>query len=146
VSGAVSRRRAAGRQAEALAVAGARGIARAPPGPLGCSGHRGGGGLCGVGVAGGGVCPGRVVRVRAAGGARAGDGCGDSAGPVGNHAGDRDAGVCQSYPVRGQGGGTLTWLPSAGRVIRQGQVLYKTGNGSPVVLLYGSVPRVADPG
>jgi hypothetical protein len=45
-----------------------------------------------------------------------------------------------SYPVTGQGGGTLTWLPPAGQVIRQGQVLYKTGNGSPVVLLYGSVP------
>jgi len=42
--------------------------------------------------------------------------------------------------VTGQGGGTLTWLPSAGQVIRQGQVLYKTDNGSPVVLLYGSAP------
>jgi peptidoglycan hydrolase-like protein with peptidoglycan-binding domain len=33
-------------------------------------------------------------------------------------------------------------------VIRQGQVLYKTGNGSPVVLLYGSVPawRTLDEG
>ena len=50
--------------------------------------------------------------------------------------------------MTGQGGGTLTWLPSAGRVIRQGQVLYKTGNGSPVVLLYGSVPawRTLDEG
>jgi hypothetical protein len=57
-------------------------------------------------------------------------------------------GYARSYPVRGQGGGTLTWLPSAGRVIRQGQVLYKTGNGSPVVLLYGSVPawRTLDEG
>jgi hypothetical protein len=44
------------------------------------------------------------------------------------------------YAVTGQGGGTLTWLPSAGRVIRQGQVLFETGNGSPVVLLYGRVP------
>jgi hypothetical protein len=49
-------------------------------------------------------------------------------------------GYAGSYTVRGQGGGTLTWLPSPGRVIRQGQVLYKTGNGSPVVLLYGRVP------
>jgi hypothetical protein len=49
-------------------------------------------------------------------------------------------GYAGSYPVRGRGGGTLTWLPSAGQVIRQGQALYKTGNGSPVVLLYGSVP------
>jgi hypothetical protein len=49
-------------------------------------------------------------------------------------------GYAGSYPVRGQGGGTLTWLPSAGQVIRQGHALYKTGNGSPVVLLYGNVP------
>ncbi len=42
--------------------------------------------------------------------------------------------------MTGRGDGTLTWLPSPGQVIRQGQVLYKTGNGSPVVLLYGSVP------
>ncbi len=49
-------------------------------------------------------------------------------------------GYAGSYTVTGQGSGTLTWLPSAGQVIRQGQVLYKTDNGSPVVLLYGSVP------
>ena len=49
-------------------------------------------------------------------------------------------GYAGSYLVRGQGGGTLTWLPSAGQVIRQGHSLYKTDNGSPVVLLYGSVP------
>jgi len=49
-------------------------------------------------------------------------------------------GYAGSYTVTGQGGGTLTWLPSAGQVIGQGQALYKTGNGSPVVLLYGSVP------
>jgi hypothetical protein len=45
-----------------------------------------------------------------------------------------------SYTVIARGGGTLTWLPSAGQVIGQGQALYDTGNGSPVVLLYGSVP------
>jgi hypothetical protein len=49
-------------------------------------------------------------------------------------------GYAGSYAVTGRGSGTLTWLPSAGQVIRQGQVLYKTDNGSPVVLLYGSVP------
>src|SRR5262249_53433725 len=49
-------------------------------------------------------------------------------------------GYAGSYTVTGHGGGTLTWLPPAGRVIRQGQVLYKIGNGSPVVLLYGRVP------
>jgi hypothetical protein len=45
-----------------------------------------------------------------------------------------------SYRVSGQGGGALTRLPLAGQVIRQGQVLYRVDNGSPVVLLYGSVP------
>jgi hypothetical protein len=49
-------------------------------------------------------------------------------------------GYAASYTVTGQGTGTLTWLPSAGQVIRQGQVLYRTDNGTPVVLLYGSVP------
>lgn len=49
-------------------------------------------------------------------------------------------GYAGSYAVTGPGSGTLTWLPSAGQVIGQGQVLYKTNNGSPVVLLYGSVP------
>jgi hypothetical protein len=57
-------------------------------------------------------------------------------------------GYAGSYTVTGPGGGTLTWLPSAGQVIRQGQVLYDTGNGSPVVLLHGSVPdwRALDEG
>jgi hypothetical protein len=57
-------------------------------------------------------------------------------------------GYAGSYPVTGQGGGTLTWLPPAGQVIGQGQALYKTDNGSPVVLLYGSVPdwRTLDEG
>jgi hypothetical protein len=49
-------------------------------------------------------------------------------------------GYAGSYPVTGQGGGTLTWLPSPGRVIRQGQAVYLVDNGSPVVLLYGSTP------
>jgi multidrug efflux pump subunit AcrA (membrane-fusion protein) len=57
-------------------------------------------------------------------------------------------GYAGSYTVQGQGGGTLTWLPSAGRVIRQGQALYRVDNASPVVLLYGSVPawRTLDEG
>jgi hypothetical protein len=55
-------------------------------------------------------------------------------------------GYAGSYTVTGRGGGTLTSLPSAGQVIRQGQVLYKTDNGSPVVLLYGSVPDWRDMG
>jgi hypothetical protein len=53
-------------------------------------------------------------------------------------------GYAGSYTVTGQGTGTLTWLPSAGAVIRQGHVLYKTGNGTPVALLYGSVPAWRD--
>jgi hypothetical protein len=53
-------------------------------------------------------------------------------------------GYANTYPVTGQGGGTLTWLPSPGEVISQGQVLYKTDNGSPVVLLHGSVPDWRD--
>jgi hypothetical protein len=49
-------------------------------------------------------------------------------------------GYAGSYTVTGQGGGTLTSLPSPGAVIRQGQALYRVDNGSPVALLYGSVP------
>jgi peptidoglycan hydrolase-like protein with peptidoglycan-binding domain len=48
-------------------------------------------------------------------------------------------GYAGSYAVAGHGG-TLTWLPGPGRVIGQGQVLYRVGNGTPVVLLYGRVP------
>jgi hypothetical protein len=53
---------------------------------------------------------------------------------------DATLGYAGSYTVLGQGGGTLTWLPPAGRVIGQGQALYRVDNGSPVVLLYGAVP------
>ena len=49
-------------------------------------------------------------------------------------------GYAGSYTVTGRGSGTLTWLPPAGQVISQGQALYRVDNGSPVVLLYGSVP------
>jgi hypothetical protein len=57
-------------------------------------------------------------------------------------------GYAGSWTVRGQGGGTLTRLPSAGQVIGQGQALYRVDNGSPVVLLYGNVPawRALDAG
>jgi hypothetical protein len=57
-------------------------------------------------------------------------------------------GYAKSYLVRGPGGGALTWLPSAGQVIRQGHVLYRVDNASPVVLLYGAVPawRTLDEG
>jgi hypothetical protein len=57
-------------------------------------------------------------------------------------------GYAGSYTVLGAGGGTLTWLPQPGQVIGQGQALYRVDNGSPVVLLYGTVPdwRTLDAG
>jgi len=48
-------------------------------------------------------------------------------------------GYAGSYTVLGLAHGTVTWLPAPGRVIRQGQVLYRVDQ-APVVLLYGSVP------
>jgi hypothetical protein len=42
-------------------------------------------------------------------------------------------------PSAGAGAGTFTWLPQAGNIIRQGQVLYDVDE-TPVVLLYGGVP------
>lgn len=45
-----------------------------------------------------------------------------------------------SYTVTGKGRGLVTWLPSAGHVVRDGQTLYRVDNGVPVVLLYGTVP------
>jgi hypothetical protein len=52
-------------------------------------------------------------------------------------------GYAGSYTVTGHGG-TITWLPAPGAVIGQGQVLYRVGNGTPVVLLYGQVPAWRD--
>ncbi len=49
-------------------------------------------------------------------------------------------GYAGSYTVRGESAGALTSLPSVGQVIGQGQALYRVDNGTPVVLLYGSVP------
>jgi hypothetical protein len=55
-------------------------------------------------------------------------------------------GYAGSYPVSvpssGPSGSSarFTWLPRAGRVVRQGQVLYRTDNGVPAYLLYGRVP------
>jgi hypothetical protein len=48
-------------------------------------------------------------------------------------------GYAGSYTVTG-GGGTLTVLPSPGQVINQGQAIYDVDGGSPVVLLYGTIP------
>jgi hypothetical protein len=148
MSGTVSRGREAGQQTEALAAKDARGS----------HGHSR---RIALGI----------VVVLAAGGAAAAWGTGVFSPAATPGAGERGApapataavtrqdiaavtpvsatlGYAGSYPVRGQGGGTLTWLPSLGQVIRQGQALYKTGNGSPVVLLYGRVPdwRALDEG
>jgi hypothetical protein len=49
-------------------------------------------------------------------------------------------GYAGSYTVTGKATGTITWLSAAGQVIRQGKVVYRIDNGTPVVLLYGSVP------
>jgi hypothetical protein len=48
-------------------------------------------------------------------------------------------GYAGSYSVVNQAVGAATWLPSAGQVIRQGQVVYRVA-GLPVVLLYGQTP------
>jgi len=48
-----------------------------------------------------------------------------------------------SYAVVNQATGTVTWLPPAGRVVRQGGVIYRV-NGGPVALLYGGVPAYRD--
>jgi hypothetical protein len=48
-------------------------------------------------------------------------------------------GYAGSYTVLGQAPGTVTWLPDVGRVVRQGDVLFRV-DGAPVVLLYGATP------
>ena len=48
-------------------------------------------------------------------------------------------GYAGSYTVLGRAPGTVTWLPTVGQVIRQGQVLYRVDE-APVVLLYGPTP------
>jgi hypothetical protein len=48
-------------------------------------------------------------------------------------------GYAGSYTVLAQAHGTVTWLPKVGRVVRQGQALYRV-DGTPVVLLYGATP------
>jgi hypothetical protein len=48
-------------------------------------------------------------------------------------------GFAGSYRVINGASGTLTWLPSVGRIIPQGGVLYRV-SGVPVILLTGSIP------
>ncbi len=43
------------------------------------------------------------------------------------------------FTVLGRAPGTVTWLPAVGRVIRQGQVVYRVDE-TPVVLMYGATP------
>jgi len=52
-------------------------------------------------------------------------------------------GYSGSYSIVNRASGTLTALPSPGRVVRQGQVLYRVDT-SPVVLLYGVTPAYRD--
>ncbi len=53
---------------------------------------------------------------------------------------DGTLGYAGTYTVVARSpGGTCTWLPAGGQVVRQGQRLYSVTN-SPVVLLYGPVP------
>jgi Putative peptidoglycan binding domain len=56
---------------------------------------------------------------------------------------DGTLGYAGSYSVVNQRSGTITWLPAVGRVVRQGQTLYRV-DGSPVLLLYGSTPAYRD--
>jgi HlyD family secretion protein len=142
VSGAVSRGHAAGQQAEAAAGTAAAGTSR--------RGRRGAAWLAVVVVlaAGGAVAASRAGVFGPGGspGTAAAGGPAPATVPVvrrnlsATTTVNATLGYAGSYTVTGQGGGTLTWLPSAGRVIGQGQVLYRVDNGTPVVLLYGSVP------
>lgn len=52
-------------------------------------------------------------------------------------------GYAGSYAIINRASGTLTSLPSPGRVVRQGQVLYRVDT-SPIVLLYGATPAYRD--
>lgn len=52
---------------------------------------------------------------------------------------DATLGYAGSYSVLNEDQGTITWLPAAGQVIHEGQILYRVSD-NPVVLLYGSTP------
>ena len=140
MSGTVSRGREAGLQAEAVAAAGAGGL----------RGRRRGGWVAAgiVVVLAAGAVAGWRAGVFSSPAASSGSGLGATPATAVVRRQDLSAvtpvaatlGYAGTYTVTGQGGGTLTSLPHAGQVISQGQVLYQTGNGSPVVLLYGSVP------
>jgi hypothetical protein len=52
---------------------------------------------------------------------------------------DAALGYTGTYTVVNRVAGTVTWLPATGRVVHQGEVLYRV-DGRPVLLLYGTVP------
>jgi len=56
---------------------------------------------------------------------------------------DGTLGYAGNYSVVNHRSGTITALPAVGRVVKQGQPLYKI-DGSPVILLYGSTPAYRD--
>ena len=56
---------------------------------------------------------------------------------------DATLGYAGSWNVVNQATGTFTALPTAGRLVRQGQVIYQV-SGAPVMLLYGHVPAWRD--
>src|SRR5262245_63667105 len=97
----------------------AAGVAVAVTGPFAGTGHAGGGAAASGYPTALSAITRRLVEARTSGSATLGS-----------------AGSCT---VSGDGG-PLTWLPGPGRVIGQGQVLYRVGNGTPVFLLYGRVP------
>ena len=71
-------------------------------------------------MAGRGVFPGRLVRVRAAGAAAPATAAVVREDIAATTPVTATLGYAGSYTVTGQGGGTLTWLPPAGQVIRPG--------------------------
>jgi Putative peptidoglycan binding domain len=63
--------------------------------------------------------------------------------PSASSSGSSSAGSSSSSSAGGSSSGMFTWLPTVGRTVRQGQVIYRV-SGSPVVLLYGSIPSYRD--
>ena len=63
--------------------------------------------------------------------------------PSSSSSGSSGSSSSSSSSAGGSSSGTFTWLPTVGHTVRQGQVIYRV-SGSPVVLLYGSVPAYRD--
>lgn len=56
---------------------------------------------------------------------------------------DGTLGYAGDYSIVNHRSGTITWLPTVGQVVKQGQTLYRI-DGFPVFLLYGSTPAYRD--